>query len=146
MIKLASLDLFRKVPRDLTQATRRGGVLSLSVASFISLVLFCEVVNYIRGDTKSRLVLDNNSDQLLDINFRLSFYELPCRFATIEAWDFLGNSRLDVTAKIEKTVLSAEHGKLHMQPYKELMPPKRSAWPALLPMLLNLTLLRMDVF
>lgn len=124
MIKLASLDLFRKVPRDLTQATRRGGVLSLSVASFISLVLFCEVVNYIRGDTKSRLVLDNNSDQLLDINFRLSFYELPCRFATIEAWDFLGNSRLDVTAKIEKTVLSAEHGKLHMQPYKELMPPE----------------------
>ncbi|CAN8074456.1 unnamed protein product [Agarophyton chilense] len=124
MIKLATIDLFRKVPRDLTHATRRGGLLSLSVAAVIGVVLFCEVVNYVRGDTKSRLVLDSNSNQLLDINFSLSFFELPCRYATIEAWDFLGNSRLDVTGRIDKTVLSAEHGQIHMQPYKELMPPE----------------------
>lgn len=119
MLKLATLDLFRKIPRDLTRSSHRGGFLSLFVAALISLVLFCEVTDYIRGETKTRLVLDNNADQQVDINFRLSFYELPCHFATIEVWDYLGNSRLDVTTQISKTVLSAEHGLAHMQPFEE---------------------------
>lgn len=113
MPKLSALDIFRKVPHDLTQATRRGGLLSLFVASLIGLVLFCEVWTYVEGETKSHIVLDNNSESKLAIHFSLTFFELPCRYATIEVWDYLGNSKLDVTTNVKKTVIGGEHGEEH---------------------------------
>lgn len=118
MVKLSNVDFFRKVPADLTRATRRGGLLSIAVACLIGLVLFCEVWTYLEGETKSRIVLDSNSESKLDINFEISFFELPCRFATIEVWDYLGNAKLDVSSKIRKTVLGGEHGEKHMTEYK----------------------------
>lgn len=110
MPKLSALDLFRKVPTDLTQATRRGGVLSIIVASLIGVVLFLEIWTYAAGETRSRIVLDSNREAKLDLNFQLSFLELPCRFATVELWDYLGNSKLDVSASIKKTVITGEMG------------------------------------
>lgn len=105
MLKLSSLDIFRKVPVDLTQTTKRGGFLSIFVASLMGMVLFFETWTYLAGETKSHIVLDRNSESKLDIHFELSFYELPCRFATIELWDYLGNNKLDVSSHVHKTVI-----------------------------------------
>lgn len=118
MAKLSNVDLFRKVPVDLTQASRRGGLLSITVATVIGLVLFCEVWTYLQGETKSRVVLDNNAESKLEINFEISFFELPCRYATIEVWDYLGNAKLDVSSRIRKTILGNENGDKHMTEYK----------------------------
>lgn len=117
MVKLSNFDVFRKIPTDLTQATRRGGFLSLSVAVLISLVLFCEIWTYIEGETKSHIVLDTNREAQLEINFDISFFELPCRFATIEVWDYLGNAKLDVSKQIRKTVIGGERGEEHKRDY-----------------------------
>lgn len=118
MAKLSNIDIFRKIPNDLTQATRRGGLLSIFVATLIGFVLFCEVWTYIQGETKSRIVLDSNTESKLDINIDISFFELPCRYATIEVWDYLGNAKLDVSAEIRKTVISGEHGEEHKRDYE----------------------------
>lgn len=117
MLRLSAIDLFRKVPLDLTQPTRRGGLLSLAVGTVISLVLLCEVWTYMSGETKSHIVLDANSEAKLDINFEMSFYELPCRFANIEVWDYLGNSKLDISKQIRKTVITGEHGEEQKHDY-----------------------------
>lgn len=110
MPKLSNFDVFRKVPLDLSQSTRRGGLLSISVAVVIGIVLFCETWTYLEGETKSHIVLDSNSESKLDINFDISFLELPCRFATVELWDYLGNAKLDVSSTIKKTVISGHAG------------------------------------
>ncbi len=109
---LSALDLFRKVPKDLTASTRHGGLLSLFVMALISLVVMLETWTYMAGETKSKIVLDRSNEPKLDVNFDVSFYELPCRFATIEAWDYLGKSKLDVTSKIEKTVITGTNGEI----------------------------------
>ena len=114
---LSNLDIFRKIPRDLTRSTRHGGALSLAVFGLIFAVLVFETWTYMEGETRSRIVLDSNSESKLDINFELSFYELPCRFASIEAWDYLGNAKLDITGDIEKTVISGTHGEIHKGRY-----------------------------
>lgn len=106
----SSLDIFRKVPVDLTQTTRRGGIISMFVAAVIGMVLFCETWTYFAGETKSHVLLDSNTESKLAINFELSFYELPCRFATIELWDYLGNNKLDVSARVRKTVIGGQEG------------------------------------
>lgn len=117
MVKLSSLDLFRKVPKDLTQATGRGGFLSIAVTALLALVLTFETWTYISGETRSKIVLDNNNESLLDINFEVSFFELPCRFANVEVWDYLGNAKLDVSTKIQKTVISGADGEIHVGEY-----------------------------
>lgn len=119
MFKISTLDLFRKVPVDLTQATRRGGLLSLAVATIIGAVLFCEVWTYLEGETKSHIILDSNTESQLEINFEISFFELPCRFANVEVWDYLGNAKLNVDADISKTILGHEQNENHMTEYKD---------------------------
>jgi thiol-disulfide isomerase/thioredoxin len=108
--RLSSLDLFRKVPKDLTQATTHGGALTLLVFTVLSAVLFLECWTYVSGETRAKIVLDQNTNAKLQVNFALSFLELPCRFAEIEMWDYLGNAKLDVTGRIEKNVISGERG------------------------------------
>jgi thiol-disulfide isomerase/thioredoxin len=108
--RLSSLDLFRKVPRDLTQATNHGGLLSLAAILLLSAVMMLEIWTYAAGETRSKIVLDQNSESKLQIHFSLSFPELPCRFANVEVWDYLGNSKQDVSGSVEKKVLGGEHG------------------------------------
>lgn len=119
MVKLSNIDFFRKVPVDLTQTTRRGGILSISVATVIGLVLFLEIWTYFVGETKAHLVLDANSDSKLDINFEISFYELPCRYATVELWDYLGKNKLDVSSHIRKTVIRGDQGEHRKHDYHD---------------------------
>lgn len=119
MVKLSNIDFFRKVPVDLTQTTRRGGILSIGVATVIGLVLFLEIWTYFVGETKAHLVLDANSDSKLDINFEISFYELPCRYATVELWDYLGKNKLDVSSHIRKTVIRGDEGEQRKHDYHD---------------------------
>lgn len=107
--RLSALDLFRKVPKDLTQATKHGGLLSLLVFATLGLVFFLEVWTYVAGETHSKIVLDQNNDEKLQVNFKISFYELPCRFAEIEMWDYLGKAKLDVTGKIIKNTVTGDN-------------------------------------
>lgn len=109
---LSNWDIFRKVPKDLTSATRSGGLLSLFAVLLISAVLTFETWSYLAGETRSKIVLDSSSEAKLDVNFQVSFYELPCRFASIEAWDYLGKSKLDVTSRIEKTMITGKNGEV----------------------------------
>lgn len=113
----SKLDIFRKIPKDLTSATRQGGILSITVSCIIGIVLFFETWTYFAGETHSKIVLDSSSEPKLQVHFKISFYELPCRFANIEAWDYLGKSRLDVTSNIEKTVITGTNGEIHKGKY-----------------------------
>lgn len=124
MPKLSAMDIFRKVPVDLTQTTRRGGMMSMFVAAVIGMVLFCETWTYFVGETKSHVLLDSNSESKLEINFEISFYELPCRFATIELWDYLGNNRLDISSRVRKTVIGGQQGEELKREYERKVIPQ----------------------
>lgn len=76
-----------------------------------------ETWTYMAGETKSKVVLDRSDEPKLEVHFELSFYELPCRFATIEAWDYFGNAKLDVTGKVEKTIITGTNGEIQKGKY-----------------------------
>lgn len=112
-MRLPAIDLFRKVPRDLTHTTAHGGVLSVVAFSVLGLLFFFETWSYLAGSTRTSIVLDDNADTLLQMNIALRFLELPCAFATVELWDYFGTNRLDVTADVRKVRVSGAHGE-HM--------------------------------
>uniref|UniRef100_A0A6N2KFD8 Thioredoxin domain-containing protein n=1 Tax=Salix viminalis TaxID=40686 RepID=A0A6N2KFD8_SALVM len=101
--KLKSVDFYRKIPRDLTEASLSGAGLSI-VAALAMMFLFGMVFNnYLTVDTSTSVIVDNSSDgEFLRIDFNLSFPSLSCEFASVDVSDVLGTNRLNITKTIRK--------------------------------------------
>jgi hypothetical protein len=52
----------------------------------------------------------NAREQLLQINFRILVPQLPCEFASIDVWDYMGNNKLDISENIHKTIVTGPGG------------------------------------
>lgn len=119
MLRLSSYDVFRKLPRDLTHGTSQGGLFSIVAIGVILLVFFFELWTYIAGEVETAVMLDTNTEQLLQINFKVTAMALPCEFTTVDVWDYLGNTRLDLTKDIHKTIVSGPWGEKILGAYSD---------------------------
>ena len=54
------MDIYRKVPKDLTQPTVTGAVVSIVSSVFIFFMLATELVYFVSPDVKSELLVANN--------------------------------------------------------------------------------------
>lgn len=101
--KLKSVDFYRKIPRDLTEASLSGAGLSI-VAAFSMIFLFgMELNNYLTVSTSTSVIVDKSSDgEFLRIDFNVSFPALSCEFASVDVSDVLGTNRLNITKTIRK--------------------------------------------
>ncbi|XP_047958141.1 protein disulfide-isomerase 5-4 isoform X1 [Salvia hispanica] len=101
--KIKSVDFYRKIPRDLTEASLSGAGLSI-LAAFSMIFLFgMELNDYMRVSTSTSIVVDKSSDgDFLRIDFNMSFPALSCEFASVDVSDVLGTNRLNITKTIRK--------------------------------------------
>ncbi|CAL9041429.1 unnamed protein product [Musa banksii] len=101
--KLKSVDFYRKIPRDLTEASLSGAGLSI-VAAFSMMFLFgMELNNYLTVSTTTSVIVDRSSDgEFLRIDFNISFPALSCEFASVDVSDVLGTNRLNITKTVRK--------------------------------------------
>ena len=53
------MDIYRKVPKDLTQPTTTGAIISICCTLFIVFMLLCELMWFINPDVKSELIVEN---------------------------------------------------------------------------------------
>ncbi|KAK9919161.1 hypothetical protein WJX75_009797 [Coccomyxa subellipsoidea] len=101
--KLRSVDFYRKIPNDLTEATLAGASISLIAAITIVVLLTAELSSFLAVETKEELVVDRSAHgDLLRINFNISFPSLSCEFATLDVSDALGTKRMNLTKTIRK--------------------------------------------
>lgn len=101
--KIKSVDFYRKIPRDLTEASLSGAGLSI-IAAFCMIFLFgMELNDYFTVNTSTSIVVDNSSDRdFLRIDFDMSFPALSCEFASVDVSDVLGTNRLNITKTVRK--------------------------------------------
>ena len=57
--KVRKLDIFKKVPKDFSEGTNRGGFISLLTVISIGYFLFIEFRNYIKPDYNAMIVTDD---------------------------------------------------------------------------------------
>jgi Endoplasmic Reticulum-Golgi Intermediate Compartment (ERGIC) len=129
---MGRLDLYRKVPMDLLEGTKRGSILSL-VASFVMLTLFLlETGAFFRktyvclscvhsesfvwtqrllAGLERRLVtnlrLDSNDDVRVRLNFNITMMDLKCDYAVVDVVSVLGTEQ-NVSHHITKWHVDAE--------------------------------------
>lgn len=107
METLRSIHFYRKVPRDLTEATATGGTLSL-ISSLLMAYLFCtNFSQYLTLTTQTSIVLDSSDEKKLQLNFNVTLYHLPCRFASLDIADVMGTHLQNVSSNILKTRVDA---------------------------------------
>ncbi|XP_010500668.1 PREDICTED: protein disulfide-isomerase 5-3 [Camelina sativa] len=101
--KIKAVDFYRKIPRDLTEASLSGAGLSI-VAALAMLFLFgMELSSYLAVNTSTSVIVDKSFDgDFLNIDFNISFPALSCEFASVDVSDVLGTHRLNMTKTIRK--------------------------------------------
>jgi protein disulfide-isomerase-like protein len=102
LAKLKEFDFYRKIPRDLTEATSHGSMLSICCTLFMLTLFVAELWAYLSTTYVSNVVIDPVSDSLLRINFNITVVDLPCEFAVIDVVDVLGTRTENVTKNINK--------------------------------------------
>ncbi|VVB00766.1 unnamed protein product [Arabis nemorensis] len=108
--KIKSVDFYRKIPRDLTEASLSGAGLSI-VAAMAMLFLFgMELSNYIAVSTTTSVIVDKSSDgDFVHIDFNISFPALSCEFASVDVSDVLGTKpSWEKAAEITRQVYDPE--------------------------------------
>ncbi|GMI74180.1 PROTEIN DISULFIDE ISOMERASE 12, PDI-like 5-3, ARABIDOPSIS THALIANA PROTEIN DISULFIDE ISOMERASE 12 [Hibiscus trionum] len=107
--KIKSVDFYRKIPRDLTEASVLGAWLSIVAAVSMILLFGMELNNYLTVSTSTSIIVDNSSDgDFLRIDFNISFPALSCEFASVDVSDVLGTNRLNITKTLRKFTINPD--------------------------------------
>ncbi|XP_031501169.1 protein disulfide isomerase-like 5-4 [Nymphaea colorata] len=124
--KLKSVDFYRKIPRDLTEASLSGAGLSIIAALSMVFLFGMELSNYMAVRTTTTVVVDRSMDgDFLRIEFNMSFPALSCEFASVDVSDVLGTNRLNITKTVRKFTidrnLKATGSEFHSGPIPDIL-------------------------
>jgi len=104
---LKSVHFYRKVPRDLTEATLAGGTISLISSIVMAYLFFTNFASFLQVDNITSVQLDEGQESKIQINFNVTLHNLPCRFASLDIVDIMGTHLQNVSANIHKTRVDA---------------------------------------
>ena len=106
---VSGLDMYKKVPVDLLEGTKRGSNLSwIALITMLTLFLY-ETTEYWRSKLIKDLRLDRKDltgDSKIRLNFNITMLDLRCDWAVIDVVSALGTDQ-NVTAHVTKWDLDA---------------------------------------
>ncbi len=84
--RLKSFDMYKKLPRDLTEPTLSGAMVSI-VSVIIMIILFTsELAAYIEIDETSEMYVDvSHSSDKIRVNLDVTFPRFPCDILSLDA-------------------------------------------------------------
>lgn len=99
---MSSVDFYRRVPKDLTEATTLGAFMSLCAMLVMALLFSAETFAFARTNISTEIALDDNTAPQIQLNFNITLFALQCDYVSVDVWDVLGTNRQNVTKNIEK--------------------------------------------
>lgn len=111
MDSFKNFDFFRKIPEDLTRATRTGASLSFFGVFCLSTLFIFEFNSYLTTNVATEVVMDTSEDRYLRVNFNISLPRVPCQFASVDVQDVLKTRKHNITANIQKWRIDFEAGR-----------------------------------
>ncbi|CAK74245.1 unnamed protein product (macronuclear) [Paramecium tetraurelia] len=89
--RLRKLDIYRKLPADLTEPTTAGALISVIIILFIT-----ELQAYIEVDNSSEMFVDiNRGGEQIRVNLDIEFHKFPCDILSLDVQDYYGVSRCE---------------------------------------------------
>jgi len=100
--RMSSVDFYRRVPKDLTEATTLGALMSLAAVLVMAILFLSETLAFARTALGTSIALDENDHPQIRLNFNVTLLDLHCDYVSVDVWDTLGTNRQNVTKNVEK--------------------------------------------
>lgn len=107
------LDIYRKVPKDLTQPTYTGAIISICCCFFILFLFLSELAGFIATELINELYVDDpdkNSGGKLEVNLNVSLLHLECEVVGLDIQDEMGRHEVGHIEDSMKVPLSDGRG------------------------------------
>jgi hypothetical protein len=85
----AHIDLYRKLPVDLMEGSRRGSFLSYLSLSLMIVLILWETRAFLQTTLVTDLALDKSDDPKIRLNFNITMTDLRCDWAVIDVVRFV---------------------------------------------------------
>jgi hypothetical protein len=93
---LKSLDIYRRIPKDLTESSVVGGATSIVACVVLVLLFILQMRQFMGTEIKTHIVIDHSEDGILQVNFNVTLPGLSCEFASIDLLNVIGGKREDI--------------------------------------------------
>jgi len=81
MVAFANLDMYRKIPVELLESTKRGSVMSIVSLLVMTTLVALETKTFLTSTTVTDLKLDtSNKERVSRVSFNITFMDLKCKF------------------------------------------------------------------
>jgi hypothetical protein len=80
----AHIDMYRKLPVDLMEGSRRGSILSYLSLTLMTVLLLLETRAFLQTTMVTDLALDKSNDPKIRFNFNITMTDLRCDWAVID--------------------------------------------------------------
>jgi hypothetical protein len=109
MKALRGMDLYRKVPRDLSEPTYSGAAVSIITVIGALYLFVSEMMVYTERKWESEMFIDDSkTEEKLQINIDILFSALPCELLSFDAQDVMGSHEVDAHGNLFKERLTSK--------------------------------------
>ncbi|XP_078484952.1 endoplasmic reticulum-Golgi intermediate compartment protein 1 [Ciona intestinalis] len=96
-------DIYRKVPKDLTQPTTTGAAISVGCCLFIAYLLISELLGFLTIDVASELYVDDpQSGDKIPVQIIISMPKMKCEYLGMDIQDSMGRHEVGMVDNSEK--------------------------------------------
>jgi len=106
-------DIYRKIPKDLTQPTNTGATISICCVLFIAFLLMSEFVAFIVPEVASQLFVHNSAgdtDGKIPVILDISVFHIPCKYLGLDIQDDLGRHEVGFVEDTSKNDINDGQG------------------------------------
>lgn len=109
MKALKRFDLYRKVPRDLTEPTLSGAGVSFCTIAVGLYLFITEFLIFVHRRWESEMFIDESkTEEKLQINLDVTLPSMPCELLSFDAQDVMGSHEVDAHGNLYKERLTSK--------------------------------------
>jgi hypothetical protein len=102
-------DLYRKVPRDLTEPTLSGAAVSCCTVTIALYLFLSELSVFMTRTWESEMFIDESkTEEKLQINLNVTLPSMPCELLSFDAQDVMGSHEVDAHGHLFKDRLTSK--------------------------------------
>eukprot|EP00924_Labyrinthula_sp_SR-Ha-C_P004049 augustus_masked-scaffold_3-processed-gene-12.4-mRNA-1 protein AED:0.01 eAED:0.04 QI:0/-1/0/1/-1/1/1/0/501 len=94
--RIKALDMYRKIPTDLTTPTVLGGSCSLISIGLLFVLVIWELQAFFKTKYTFSIEVDHSEDAIIQLNLNLTLPGLSCEYATVDLENVLGEKKHDI--------------------------------------------------
>jgi len=108
--RISRFDMYRSLPKDLSEPTSIGGSVSLFAMALMSYLFLSELWAYLTPTVTSTLHVSNAADtfDMVTIHFNLTMHRLPCVVTSLDHQDVMGAHTMDMHGSVHKVRMAAD--------------------------------------